>query len=90
MLLKDSAMESANYFGNKGEVQGVLCKTILLANLLESLHFLEILQTSVTFKNSEKVVKSVCFEKRLRWRALYFFEMTEGYKVSCVKILMPR
>ena len=45
---------------------------MFLANLLGSQHLLEILQTSFTFKNSEKVVKSGCFEKRLRWRAPIF------------------
>ena len=73
MFLKDSAMENAIFFWNKGEVEGVLCKNILLANLLGSQHLLEILQTSLTFKNSEKVVKSGCFEKLLRWRAPIFF-----------------
>ena len=89
MFLKDSAMENAIFFWNKGEVEGVLCKNILLANLLGSQHLLEILQTSLTFENSEKVViKSGCFEKLLRWRAPFFFEMKEEHKVSCVKILM--
>ena len=73
MFLKDSAMENAIFFWNKGEVEGVLCKNILLANLLGSQHLLEILQTSLTFKNSEKVVKSGCFVKLLRWRAPIFF-----------------
>ena len=50
----------------------VLCKNIFLANLLGSQHLLEILQISLTFKNSEKVVKSGCFEKHLRWRAPIF------------------
>ena len=56
MFLKASAMKST----------GFLCKNILLADLLGSQHLLETLQTSLTFKNSEKVVKSGCFEKRLR------------------------
>ena len=78
MFLKDSAMENAIFFWNKGEVEGVLCKNILLANLLGSQHLLEILQTSLTFKNSEKVVKSGCFEKLLRWRAPIFFRNDGG------------
>ena len=49
-----------------------LCENILLADLLESQHLLEMLQTSLTFKNSEKVVKSGCFKKRLRWREPFF------------------
>ena len=62
-----------------------MCKNILLANLLESQHLLEILQTSLTFKNSEKVDVSsnVCDGERQ-----FCFEMKEGYKVFCVKILM--
>ena len=68
-----------------------MCKNSFLADLLGSQHLLEILQTSLIFKNSEKVVKSGCFEKLLRWRApIFFFEMTERYKVSCVKILIYR
>ena len=66
----------------------VLCKNIFLANLLGSQHLLEILQTSLTFKNTEKVVKIGCFEKLLRWRASIFFEMKQGYKISCIKTLM--
>ena len=49
-----------------------LCENILLADLLESQHLLEMLQTSLTFKNSEKVVKSGCFKKRLRWTVPFF------------------
>ena len=56
----------------------VLCKNIFLANLLGSQHLLEILQISLTFKSSEKLVKSGCFEKILRWRALIFFRHEGG------------
>ena len=35
-----------------------MCKNILLADLLGSQHLLELLQTSLIFKNSEKAVKS--------------------------------
>ena len=66
----------------------VLCKSVLLAHLLRTQHLLEMLQTSLTFKNTEKAVKIGCFEKRLQWRASVFFEMSEGYKISCVKLLM--
>ena len=62
-------------------------KNILVADLSGSQHLFEILQISLTFKNSENVVKSGCFEKRLPWRVPFFFEMKEGYKVSGVKIL---
>ena len=77
MFWKDSAMESANFFWNKGGV-GVLCKNTLLVDSLGSQHLLEILQTSLTFKNSENVVKSGCFEKHLRWRAKNFFRNEGG------------
>ena len=56
----------------------VLCKNILLANLLGSQHLLEILQISLTFKSSEKLVKSGYFEKILRWRAPIFFRQEGG------------
>ena len=66
---------------NKEDLYGVLCKNIFLANLLGSQHLLEILQTSLAFKNNENVVKIGCFEKILPWRASIFFEMTEGYSL---------
>ena len=50
----------------------------MLANLLGSQHLLEILQTSLTFKNSEKVVKSGCFESLLRWRTSISFRNDGG------------
>ena len=65
-----------------------MCKNILLADLLGSQYLIEILQTSLTFKNTEKVVIIGCFEKLLRWRPSTFFEMKEGYKISCIKALM--
>ena len=55
-----------------------MCKNILLADLLRSQYLLEILQTLLTFKNSEKVAKSECFEKLLRWRALIYFRNEGG------------
>ena len=60
----------------------------LISDLLGSQYLFEILQTSLTVKNNENGVKSGCFEKLLRWRAPIFSEMKEGYKVSCVKILI--
>ena len=51
----------------------VLCKNILLADLLLGQYLLEILQSSLTVKNNENGVKSGCFEKLLRWRAPIFF-----------------
>ena len=55
-----------------------MCKNILLADLSGSQHLLEILQTSLTFKNSEKVVKSGYLKKRLRWRAPILFRNEGG------------
>ena len=75
---------------NKGVVSGILCKNIFVTDLSGSNHLFEILQTSLTFKNSENVVKSGCFEKCLRWRASFFSEMKEEYKASCLKILTFR
>ena len=79
-------MESTNSFFKERE--GFFCKNIFLANLLGSQYLIEILETSLTLKNSENVVKSGCFEKRLRWRAPTFFKMKEENEVSCVKILI--
>ena len=55
------------------EIKDVLCKNILLTDLLGSQYLFEILQTSLTVKNNENGVKSACFEKLLRWRAPIFF-----------------
>ena len=78
MFLKDSAMENAIAF---------LKWNILLSNLLRIHHLFEIIQTSLTVKSSENVVKSGCFEKRLLWRAPIFFQ-NEGriYSLSCIFI----
>ena len=54
----------AQIFGwHEGTVSGVLCENIFLADLLGSQYLCEILQTSLTFKNSENVVKSGCFQR---------------------------
>ena len=50
----------------------------MLAGLLESQYLLEILQTSLTFKNRKKVAKSRCLEKLLQWRAPIFFQNEGG------------
>ena len=77
------------FFGNEEAVSGVLHKNNFVSDLLGSQHLFEILQTSLTFKNSENVVKSGCFKKLLQWRTPTFFpKMKEGCKVSCVKLLM--
>ena len=79
--------EHTFFVGMKEKSQIFLCKIIFVTDLSGSQHLFQILQTSLTFKNSEKVVESECLKKRLRWRAPFFSEMKEGYKVSCVKIL---
>ena len=62
MFLKDSAIESANFFFEIKEECKVSCvKYILLSDLLGSQYLFEILQTSPTVKNSENRVKSGCF-----------------------------
>ena len=62
---------------NEGAVSGVSYKNIFVADLLGSQYLFEILETSLTIKNSENVVKSGCFKKRLRWRAPVFFRTEE-------------
>ena len=44
-------------------MSGALFKIIFVADLLDSLYLFEILQTSLTVKNSENVAKSGGFEK---------------------------
>ena len=60
---------------NEGAVSGVFGKDIFQAYLLESQHLFEILQTSLT-------------AQFFFFFFFFFFEMKEGYKVSCVKILV--
>ena len=67
MFLKASAMESAFFFDIKEGCKVSRVRIFLSADLLGSQHLLEVLQrTSLTFKNSEKVVKRGCFKKKLR------------------------
>ena len=75
------------FIWNKRGVWGVLCKNILLADLLGSQHLLKILQTSLTIKNSERVVKIRCFEKRL-WRRVPIYFRNKGWiwSVLCKNI----
>ena len=82
--------EHTFFVGMKEKSQIFLCKIIFVTDLSGSQHLFQILQTSLTFKNSENVVKSGCFEKCLRWRASFFSEMKEEYKASCLKILTFR
>ena len=57
---------------NKEAVSDVLYKNNFVSDLLGSQHLFEILQTSLTFKNREGVVKSGYLKKRLRWWAPIF------------------
>ena len=59
-------------------MQGVLWENILLADLLGSQYLFQILQSSLTVKNSENGVKSGCFEKCSRWRAPILFRNEGG------------
>ena len=61
------------FFFEMKERCSVFCENNYLADLLGSQYLLKILQTSLTVKNSENVVKTGCFEKRLRRRAPNFF-----------------
>ena len=46
--------------------------------LLRSQYLIEMLEISLTFKNSENVVKSGCSVRCLRWRALIFSQNESG------------
>ena len=61
------------FFFEMKERCSVFCENNYLADSLGSQYLLKILQTSLTVKNSENVVKTGCFEKRLRRRAPNFF-----------------
>ena len=54
------------FFGNEGAAAGALYKNNFVSDLKGNQHLFEILQTSLTFKNSEKLVKRECLKKRLQ------------------------
>ena len=54
------------FFGNEGAVSVVLHKNNFISDLLGIQHLFEILQTSLTVKNSENGVKRGCFKKLLQ------------------------
>ena len=58
---------------NEGAVSDVLHKNNFVSDLLGSQHLLEILQTSLTVKNSENGVKSGCFKKKFAKESSNFF-----------------
>ena len=63
MFLKDTLMESAFFF--------FFFLVKIFCWLIQ--HLFEILQTSLTFKYSENVVKSGCFKKRFAMESATFF-----------------
>ena len=78
----------AQTFYEMKEVCKVLCVKPFLADLWGNKHLFEILQTLLTSKNSEKVIKSGCFKKLLRSNSLIRRDIKEGYKDSCLKLLI--
>ena len=54
---------------------------------LGSQYLFKILQTTLTIKISENVVKSGCFEKPLRWRMSKFLPNKEGIESILCKII---
>ena len=63
-------------------------KTCFISDELLGGQFLfETLRISLTVKSGENVAKSKCFKNSLMETAI-FFELKNGYKVSCVKILI--
>ena len=50
-----------------------MCRNILLADLLGSQHLLEILQISLTYKNSEKSGKKWMFRKTFAMESAILF-----------------
>ena len=88
MLLKGSAMDSANFYLKKWRGVRCLFKSLLLADLLGSQYLLEILQSSLTVKNNENGTKVDVSKNSWDGERHFFSEMKERYKVSCVKILI--
>ena len=91
MFQKTFAIESANFFRNEGGIKSLLCK-----NIDVSLNHKEIgiyLKCSTPHPLSKilKLQYKVDISRRLcDGERKFLFKMKEGYKVSCVKILMFR
>ena len=64
------------FFETKEGFKVTCVKKVFLVDLWESQYLFEMLQTSLTVKNSEHLVKSGCFEKRF-WRRAPF-SLNEG------------
>ena len=73
-----------------------MCKNIFVADLLRSQFLFELLQTSLTVKNSENGMVEGGEGEWMLGKMFpmdsvnFFFEMKEGYNVSRVKILIFR
>ena len=61
----------APFFKKIQEEYKISCLKIF-PKLIGSNYLFEILHTTLIVKNSENVIKSGCFEKPSRWRALFF------------------
>ena len=78
MFLRASAMKSTKFLLEWRSSLGGLCKNVLLADILESQHLFEILQTSLNVNNCKNVVKSGCFEKTFAKKSANFFRNEGG------------
>ena len=87
MFLKSSAMESGKFF-SKWMRDVDLCENSFFDDIFESQYLLEIYHTLLTIKNSENVIKCVCFWKDLRWRALIFWNEDGVFGDLCKNIFL--
>ena len=78
MFLKASAIKSAIFFEIKEGYKASWVKNFLLDDLLASQHLPVVLETSLSFKNSEKVVKSGYFKKNFAMESANFFRNLGG------------
>ena len=88
IFLETLVMECTNYFLKKKEGCKEPCVKSVLADLFRIQYLFEKIQTSLTVINSDKVVKSGCFEKCFVIECANFFKLMEGYSVFFAKILM--
>ena len=84
MFLKAFAMDSAVYFEMK---EGCKCSFVemFFSWVTRKSVLFEIIQTSLTVKNNENMVKNGVSKSVCDGELIIFFEMKEGWKVSCVK-----
>ena len=84
MFLKAFAMESAVYFEMKEGCKFSFVEMFFSWVTRKSVLF-EIIQTSLTVKNNENMVKNGVSKSVCDGELIIFFEMKEGWKVFCVK-----